>query len=140
MNNQLFRELGWTFPIFFTRRDSMENFYQHVLEPAANVATMIQTSASTYRYSMQDHPFRKWEPLCLRHMKTHRMLDIKNGSYLKTNAAVIADKQGIIGKFIIPLEPSLYRTKEGQGTTLLRRVTYLVELNHPVAKSSQGST
>ena len=122
--------------MFSTRRDSMERFYQQVLEPAAKVATMIQTSASTYRYSMSDHPFRKWEPLSLRHMKTHRMLDIKNGSYLKANAAVVADEQGIIGKFIIPLEPGLYRMKEGKDETRLRQVTYLVELNHPVAKSS----
>lgn len=117
----------------------MESFYQQVLEPAAKVATMIQTSASTYRYSMSDHPFRYWEPLGLRHMKTHTMLDIKNGGYLKANAAVIADNQGNIGKFIIPLEPGLYRMKDGKMEKILRPVTYLVELNNPVAKNSQAS-
>lgn len=126
--------------MFFTRLDSMESFYQQVLEPAAKVATMIKTSASTYKYFLPDQPFQKRIPLVLTHMEKYKMLDIKNGSYLKANAAVIADKQGNIGKCIIPLEPGLYRTKEGQGQTLLLSVTCLVELNHPVVKSRPLST
>ena len=111
-----------------------------MLEPAAKVATTIQTSASAYRYSIADQPFGNWEPVSLRHMKMHRMLDIKNGRFLKPDAAVVADKQGNIGRFIIPLEPGLYRTNEGKDETKLRPEMFLVELSHPVAKSSQGST
>lgn len=139
MNEQLFKELGWIFPKLFARRNSMTRFYQQVLQPAAKVAMTIRTSASTYTYSMAGNPFHTWVPLGVRHMTTHRMLDVKNGSYLKPNAAVVADKDGIIGKFIIPLEPGLYRIKEGKDKTTLLPVMYLVELNHPVAKHSQGS-
>ena len=139
MNSHLFQELGRTFPKMFARSDSMIRFYQQVLKPAANVATTIRTSASTYAYPIAETPFRKWGPLGLEHMKTYKMLDMKTGSYLKPNAAVVADEQGIIGKFIIPLEPGLYRTKEGKDETTLRPVLYLVKLDHPVAKRSQGS-
>lgn len=139
MNNELFQTLGRTFPILFARRDNMERFYQQVLEPAAKVATTIRISGSTYTYFMADTPFCNWAPLGLGHMKKHKMLDVKNGSYLKSNAAFVADKQGNIGKIIIPLEPGLCRTKEGKDETTLRPEMYLVELNHPVAKRNQGS-
>ena len=139
MNSQLFQELGMTFPILFAPSDSMIRFYQQVLKVAANVATKIRTSASTYTYSMANTPFRRWGSVGLRHMKTHKLLDMKDGSYLKPNAAVVADEQGIFGKFILPLEPGLYRTKKGGDETTLRPVTYLVELTHPVAKRSQTS-
>ena len=117
----------------------MIRFYLQVLMPAAKVATTFRTSTSTYKYAMADNPFQDWPPLGLRHMKTHKMLDLKNGSYLKPNAAVVADEEGTIGKFIIPLEPGLYRTKRGGDETTLRPVIHLVELNHPVAKRSQRS-
>ncbi len=139
MNSQLFQELGRTFPLLFARSDSMKTFYQQVLKPAANVSMTMRTSASTYTCDMPETPFRKWAPLGLRHMKTHKMLDMKTGSYLKPNAAVVADEHGTIGKFIIPLEPGLYRTKQGKYETTLRLLTCLVELDHPVAKRSQGS-
>ena len=89
---------------------------------------------------MADISFHDWPPLGLRHMETHKMLNIKNGGYLKPNAPVVADEQGIMGKFIMPLEPGLYRKKGGGDEMTLRPEVYLVDLDHPVAKRSQCST
>ena len=118
----------------------MESFYQHVLEPAAKGAIMIHTSVSTYRYSITEHPLDFGVPLNLGHLEMHKMLDVKNGNYLKPNAAFIADRQGVIGKFSIPLKPGLYRTKEGKDETTLRPMTCWVEFKYPVAKGNQSST
>ncbi len=66
-------------------------------------------------------------------LKVFRIIDSKSERELKPNSAVIADENGIIGKFILCLEPGLYRQIKGKKTTLHQEM-FLVELNHPLPK------
>lgn len=67
------------------------------------------------------------------------MIDIKTEKWLKPDSAVVADRQGIIGDFIVGLEPGLYRIKRDKQEAVLRQPTYLVDLRHPVGKRNRGS-
>ena len=53
---------------------------------------------------------------------------------LKPNTVVVADQNGVFGKFIIMLEPTLYRVNMGKKDSILRQDVFLVELDHPITK------
>ena len=108
------------------------------MRPAAKLAAEIQTSASNYNFSIPESPLTNFKPVMADYLNSVKMVDIKSGRHLKPDSAVLGDKDGILGKIIICLEPGLYRAIKGKETTL-RQALYLVELNHPLGKRSKPS-
>lgn len=95
-------------------------------------------STSDYVFPIPKSRGTKVKPAIKDFLEVHKMVDSKSGRQLKPDSAVVADKDGSIGKIIICLEPGLHRVVKGKETTL-RPAMYLVELNHPLGKRSKVS-
>lgn len=138
MNSRLFKELSKSLPNLFSGPQSHATFYDQVLLPAVKLANTIRMSTSDYVFSIQESPIKKFRPVITESLEMHKMINFKSGKQLKPDSAVVADEDGIIGDFIIGLEPGLYRVIKGKDTTL-RQGMFLVELNHPLGKRSKAS-
>ena len=112
----------------------METFHEQVMEPASKLATKIRTSSSVYTFQLNKIPFPNWKPLTSILAKNNSIIDVKTGKTLKPNTHVILDKDGVTGRYIIMLEPTLYRVNTGQEDLMLRQGVYLAEFDHPITK------
>ena len=138
LNYDLIGELSKNLPILFSGRERIRRFYGQVMRPAAKLAAKIQTSALNYIFDMPESPLTDFKPLIADYLKLDKMTDIRTGKHLKPGSAVVGDKDGVIGKIVICLEPCLYRVIKGKQTTL-RQGVYLVELDHPLGKRIKAS-
>lgn len=103
--------------------------------PAANLANMIQTSSSTYEFQMPNI-YTRWVPLSNSFLQDPHctLVDIKTRKTLKFESKILADEHGVVGDFIISLDPGLYRQNAGKDKTHLHSTSFLVELHRPPAK------
>ena len=134
MTVNMFKYLSETFPVVFGNPESMQRFHEQVMQPALKLATTLRGSCSTYRFSIAQAPFQKFEPLTTNMLKDNCMIDVKTRIHLKPNTGVVADKNDVFGRCIIMLEPVLYRVNKGKEDSTLRQGAFLVELDHPIAK------
>lgn len=136
MTLDMFESLSETFPIVFGNSEAMNRFRVQVMEPASKLATTLRGSCSTYLFQIAKSPFPKFNSLTMNLIRNNCMIDAKTRMTLKPNTGMVADKHGVLGKCIIMLEPELYRVNEDKEDSKLRRGTYLVGLDHPIAKSN----
>ncbi len=134
MTMDMFRSLSQTFPVVFGNWDSMKRFHEQVMEPASKLAVMLRGSCSAYWFHITEAPFLNFKPLTTNQIKANCMIDVKTRMTLKPNTGVVADKNGVFGKCIIMLEPTLYRVNKGKEDSELRQGVFLVELDHPITK------
>ena len=134
MTMDMFESLSETFPVVFGNLESMNTFYEQVMQPALKLAITLQGACSTYCFDIAESPFTKFKPLTTDQIKDHCMIDIKTRMTLKPNAGVVADENGVFGRCIMMLEPGLYRINKGKEDSTLRQRVYLVELDHPIRK------
>lgn len=139
INDLLYRDLGKIFPLLFSHQaDRAISFYDQIMVPAAKLAVKIQTCAIPYVFSIRKSPLCNFMPLILEHLTMFRLTEYRTGKLLKPDSAVVPDDRGVIGRFIMLLEPSLHRVNGKGDVTMLRLATFLVELNHPVGKRNKG--
>ena len=130
----MFESLSETLPIVFGNPESMKRFHKQIMQPASKLATTLQASCSNYCFQIAEAPFPKFDPLTTNHIQSNGMIDVKTRMTLKPNTGVVADDNGVIGKFIMMLEPGLYRVNKGKEDSTLRQGVFLVELHHPITK------
>ena len=138
LNSRLFKELSEALPILFSGMQTHATFYEQVLFPAVKLANTVRMSTSDYVLSNPKLPVTTHEPIITDLLKVHKVLDFESGRHLKPDSAVVADKDGVIGDFVLCLEPGLSRVIKGKETTL-RQAIFLVKLNHPLGKRSKAS-
>lgn len=139
LNSRLFKELSEALPTLFSGMQTHATFYDRVLLPAVKLANTVRMSTSDYVLSIPELPFTAHKPIITDLLKVHKMLDLESGRHLKPDSAVVANKDGVIGDFVLCLEPGLSRVIKGKETTL-RQAIFLVKLNHPLGKRSKAST
>lgn len=138
LNNSLFEVLSKSLPVLFSGMQTRFAFYEQVLLPAVRLANKMRLSTSDFLLLIPDSLTTTCKPVTMESLKMHKMVDIKSGRQLKPDSAVAADKDGVIGKIVICLEPDLRRIIKGKVKTLLQG-TFLVELNHPLGKRVKTS-
>ena len=126
-------------PVLFSSPESHATFYNQVLVPAVKLANAMKMSTSEYVVTIPQLLVTRFKPVTMDMLKKSKMLDSKSGKHLKPDSAVVADKDGVIGNFIIGLEPELCRVAKGKET-MLYPATILVELFHPLGKRVKPST
>ena len=99
----------------------------------------MRISTSDYAVHIPKLLVTKFKPATMDMLKMTKMLDSKSGKHLKPDSAVVADKDGVIGKFILGLEAELCCVAKGKET-MLYQGTILVELFHPLGKRVKPST
>ena len=134
MTMDMFASLSETFPVVFGDMESMNRFHEQVMQPASKLAITLQGSCSIYCFHITKAPFSKFKPLTTNRIKNNCMIDVKTRMTIKPNTGVVADESGVFGKFIMMLEPGLYRVNKGKEDSTLRQPVYLVELDHPITK------
>lgn len=126
-------------PVLFSGAESHATFYEQVLLPAVQLANAMKLSTSEYVVTLPRLLVTEFKPVTIDMLKKTKMLDSASGKHLKPDSAVVADKEGAIGKFILGLEPELCRVAKGKET-MLYPGTILVELFHPLGKRVKPST
>lgn len=127
------------FPIVRGKHESKKRLYNQVLLPAAELATKINGSLSTYSLAMEiRHPFQS-RVLLADHLEVYRLVDIRTRKTLKPESGVTADRKGRIGTVIMPLEPALSRVNTDGKRVELRPDTLLIQLIYPLKKRGHGS-
>ena len=130
----MFESLSETLPVVFGNLESMDRFHEQIMQPASKLATTLRASCSTYRFQIAEAPFPNFKPVTTNFIKTNSMIDVKTRMTLKPNTSVVADENGVFGKCIMMLEPTLYRVSKDKRNSKLRQGAYLVELDHPITK------
>lgn len=125
----LFQSLSAIFPNLF-RGEAVQRFHHQVTMPATTMVSKLQGLASAYSFDMVRSTLFNWQPLTRDDLKKVIAIDFETGKTLKPSRATVSDREGVIGVFILPLEPSLYRMNEGVGDTSLRQATWLVKVDH----------
>ena len=126
-------------PLLFSDAEPRATFYDEVLLPAVKLANAMKISTSEYVVNIPQLLVTKFKPVTIDMLKKSKMLDSKSGKHLKPDSAMVADRDGVIGKFIIGLEPELCRVVKGEEK-MLYQGTILVELLHPLGKRIKPST
>ena len=139
LSSNLFTRLSRDLPVLFSGSQTRATFYDQVLLPAVKLANAIRMSTSDYVVWIPESLITSFKPVTIDKLKSCKIIDFKSGKQLKPDSAVVADKDGIIGKIIICLEPCLYRVTKGKKTTL-HQEKILVELCHPLGKRIKAST
>ena len=134
MTMDMFESLSETFPVVFGDLERMKRFQDQVMQPASKLAITLRGSCSTYCFHITGTPFPRFKPLTTNRIRDECMIDVKTRMTLKPNTGVVADESGVFGKFIMMLEPGLYRVNKGKEDSTLRRGVFLVELDHPITK------
>ena len=141
LNNCLFHELAKALPILFSGQQAQASFYEQVLLPAVKLKNLIQISTSDYTFSVVGSAANPFDPFTTEMLtgilKVCKMID-KSGKQLKLDRLAIADKDEVIGKGILRLEPALCRVTSGKKIDL-RQSMVLVELNLSPGKRSEIS-
>lgn len=138
LNTNLFKVLSMALPELFSGPQAHVTFYNQVLLPAVQLANTMKMSATEYAVILPQLLFDKLKPATIDMLKMCKMVDSQTGKHLKPDSAVVTDKDGIFGHFIIFLEPELRRVIGGKEMTLYQG-TALVELYHPLAKRIKTS-
>ena len=142
LNCTLLNKLFTALPVLFSRPQTYATFYDQVLYPAVKLANAIRMSTTDYVVSIPESLLIKNSrpvAITMDMLERHKIVDFKSGKQLKPNTALVVDKDGVIGNFIVLLEPSLYRVSKGRLTNL-HLGTILVELNHPLPERIKAST
>lgn len=139
-SRHVFGHLSSVFPIINRERQSFARFYKAVMFPAAELASKVQASATTYEFVMPKDMFSNLVPVHMDHLARFRMVEVKTGKTLKPDSKVVPDNHGCIGKFIMRLEPSLHRTNRDQRSTTLYQACYLVQLDKPLVRGNKALT
>lgn len=134
---RLSEDLDATFPFMFRGGDHLERLYCQVIAPAARLASKIHQSPTRYVFSMVADPFCKYKPLMTKDLEANVMIEADTRKTLKPDSSVTADQNGLLGRFIVALEPGLYRLNNGMKDTPLRNPVYLVKLDRPLRKRTQ---
>ena len=140
LNSSLLRKLFMALPVLFSGPQTHATFYDQVLHPAVKLANAIRMSTTDYVISIPESLTINSRPVAVAKdmLERHKIVDSKSGKQLKPNSALVVDKDGVIGNFIVLLEPTLYRVIKGKETNL-HLGTILVELNHPLPKRIKAS-
>ena len=139
LNVTLFKKLSSCLPVFFSSIETRESFYNQVLLPAVEPANTIKMSTSEYTFSLPRFTLASRKPVTMETLRTCKMLDLQTRKHLKSDSAVLADENGVIGDFIMLLEPAL-RCVNRDKATVLHQGTVLVKLSHPLGKRLKPST
>lgn len=110
----------------------MERFQDQVTTPAMTVISQLQGLASPYRLGMVEKNMLNRVRVTKTDLNKVIAIDVGTGKTLKPGSVIVSDRDGVIGDFVLPLEPSLHRVNEGTSETELRRETWLVRLDHPL--------
>ena len=132
----MFDAVAGYFPVLKKTKGSLQRFYDRVVSPAMDLATMIQTSPTHYEFSPSIgtiSPFRT-RSLAFQQVSAARFIDIGTGKTLKTDSPLQEDEKGDIGKEALLLAPALYRHNQGQAPILLVKEVVLVKLHKPLGR------
>ena len=99
----------------------------------------MKASTSDYVVWVTESLITKFKPVTIDYLRKCKVVDSKSGKPLKPDSAVVPDNNGVIGNFIICLEPCLYRVAKGKEI-VLQQETILIELDQPLAKRVKPST
>ncbi len=108
------------------------------MSPAADLASMIQTSTSIYDFDMPKDIVPDSVPVHFGHLPAYRLIEVRTGQTLKSSSKVVPDSHGFIGKVLLPLEPELQRRNRGHVYTTLHQACYLVKLDKPLLKGNKA--
>jgi len=137
-STSIFLKLSSVFPVINLDRQSFARFYNKVMFPAADLASIMQTSSSVYDFEMPTDMVTDLVQVHIGHLATFRLVEMQTRKTLKPDSKVVPDRHGHIGKVILPLEPRLYRKNRGQQSTTLCQACYLVKLDRPLLKDNQA--
>lgn len=139
ITRQLFDELGKALPLLFRGQRNKEKVYREVMLPAAELANLMQGSATSYKLHMPTTILTRHKPAVMEDLKRYRVVEARSGKHVKPVSAVAADEHGVIGHYIINLEPALYRVNGNQEEVVLLLPMFLIELLHPLGKRNRSS-
>ncbi|KAL8845524.1 MAG: hypothetical protein Q9176_000160 [Flavoplaca citrina] len=136
LGDTMFDAVTGYFPVLKKTEGSLQRFYDRVISPAMDLATMIQTSPTHYEFSPSIGTI---SPFLTRNLAYHqvsaaRFIDIGTGKTLKADSPLQEDERGDIGKEILLLAPALYRHNQGQASILLVKEIVLVKLHKPLGR------
>ncbi|KAL8878706.1 MAG: hypothetical protein Q9192_008385 [Flavoplaca navasiana] len=132
----MFDAVAGYFPVLKKTKGSLQGFYDRVISPAMDLATMIQTSPTHYEFSPSIGTISSFltRNLAYHQVSAARLIDIGTGKTLKADSPLQEDERGDIGKEVLLLAPALYRHKQGQTPILLVKEVVLVKLHGPLGR------
>lgn len=126
----LFNMLSASCPNLFGGTEVMKRFHDQVTIPAIALVSQLQGLASPYKLGMVNKNLLSSERFTKDNLSEVVAVDLETGKTLKPGSAIVSDRKGVIGNYVLPLEPSLHRVNEGTKETELRQETWLVKLDH----------
>lgn len=129
----IFQELSRFFPMVKGRHESLKAFYNKIVRPAVDLAVMLQTSPSCYRFKPRCHGRSLFMPdkIAQVDIGQTKLTDVETGKTLKINSKVNHDQNGWIGTKIMTLAPALWRCDPNKAEVKLTQEVALVKLNPP---------
>ena len=107
------------------RRD----LHEQVTVPAMVIVSKLQGLASRFTLGMADGNMLNCGRMTRNDLKIVNAIDLKTGKTVKHGSAIVGDRNGAIGEFVLALEPGLRRVREGGSAIDLRKETWLVRLD-----------
>ncbi|KAL8789356.1 MAG: hypothetical protein Q9195_006883 [Heterodermia aff. obscurata] len=131
----MFDQLAVVFPIIDHGQASLDTFYSNIIKPAVELALIIQTSTSSYRFEprMSSNPITKPCKISRKDLGSFRMTDVETGKTLKPESPVRPDCDGDIGIEMIVLKPGLLRFDADKSVPLSQEAI-LIKLYHPLGR------
>lgn len=125
----LFESLSAYCPKFFGREGAMKEFHDQVTIPATTLVSQLQGLASPYSLKIVEKDFLDYKPFTKDDLRRVIAIDLETGRTLKPGSTIVSNREGVIGEFVLSLEPSVHRVNEGTSETKLRQETWLVRLD-----------
>ena len=125
----LFGRLGDIFPDLHGTVEARKGFHEQVTVPAMAIVSRLQGLAFTFTLDMASGDLLKGRKVTRDDLKRVTAIDLKTGKTLKHGSAIVRNRDGAIGDFVLSLEAGLDRVKGEGGAIELRKETWLVRLD-----------
>lgn len=134
--NHIFGEVQQYFPLIKKGQERLQELFNKVVSPAVKLATIIQTSSSTYESVPKMETFFHFGSRIFtqQDLSIFKLVDVATGKTLKPDSPVQPNEEGQIGTPIMILAPALYRQEPGQDALLRVKQVVLVQLFKPLGR------
>ena len=129
MTTNLFECLAATFPNLDAQVEARRDLHEQMTVPAMAIVSKLQGLASTFSLDMASGNFLDRRRITKDDLKRVTAIDLKTGKTVKHGSAIVGDRHGAIGDFVLALEPGLRRVREGGSAIDLRKEIWLVRLD-----------
>ena len=126
---KLFENLSVIFPNLHGKVEARRDFHEQVTVPAMAIVSKLQGLASRFTLDMASGDLVNCRKVTRNDLKKVTAIDLETGKTLRHGSAIVADREGAIGDFVLALEPGLRRVKEEGSAIDLRKETWLVRLD-----------